>query len=197
MSDLAIRAETTLRTEFGEFDFYVFNYESDQEHVALVSGPLDSKGTLVRIHSECMTGEIFHSMHCECGDQLVHAQKRIGEEGGILIYLRQEGRGMGLTNKIKAYEASEKLGLDTVQACEHLGLPVDSRDYSAAAALLRYFEVLDVRLFSGNMKKVCTLRNAGIKVEMERENLELHRKPGKEESVAGYLRTKRMKLGHV
>lgn len=175
---------------------YVFSYGSEAEHVALISGPLENS-TLVRIHSECMTGEIFHSMHCECGDQLAHAMKRIGEEGGILIYLRQEGRGLGLTNKIKAYEVSLKLGLDTVQACEHLGLPVDTRDYGAAIAFLRYFEVMDVRLLSGNMKKVNALRNADIKVEMERENLELWRKPGKEESVIGYLRTKRMKMGHV
>lgn len=196
MSDLVIRAETTLRTEFGEFDFYVFNYGSDQEHVALISGPLENT-TLVRIHSECLTGEVFHSMHCECGDQLAHAMKQIGEEGGIIIYLRQEGRGLGLTNKIKAYEASEELGLDTVQACEHLGLPVDNRDYDAAVAFLRYFEVFNVRLLSGNMKKVHALRNADIKVEMEKENLELWRKPGKEESVASYLRTKRMKMGHV
>jgi 3,4-dihydroxy 2-butanone 4-phosphate synthase/GTP cyclohydrolase II len=196
LSNLAIRAETTLRTEYGEFDMYVFSYGSEAEHVALISGPLENS-TLVRIHSECMTGEIFHSMHCECGDQLAHAMKRIGEEGGILIYLRQEGRGLGLTNKIKAYEVSLKLGLDTVQACEHLGLPVDTRDYGAAIAFLRYFEVMDVRLLSGNMKKVNALRNADIKVEMERENLELWRKPGKEESVIGYLRTKRMKMGHV
>lgn len=160
--------------------------------LALVRSELDPEGViLVRVHSECLTGEVFGSRRCDCGPQLALTLERIGREGGVLIYLRQEWRGIGLVNKLRAY-ALQDLGHDTVDANLALGFPPDPRDYGAAAAILRSLRISRVRLMTNNPGKVAGLERSGIAV-VERTPLIV---PATPESLA-YLQTKESRLGHL
>ena len=185
-------ASARLPTEFGEFDIHV--YESPREtHVALVRGDLgDGDDVLCRVHSSCVTGDIFHSERCDCGPQLEAALERIANEGrGVLIYLNQEGRGIGLANKIRAYKLQEQ-GADTVEANERLGFPADLRDYRVALEMLSDLGVRSVRLMSNNPKKLEGLAGDGLAVN-ERLPIEI----AATAATQHYLRTKKHKLGHI
>jgi 3,4-dihydroxy 2-butanone 4-phosphate synthase/GTP cyclohydrolase II len=185
-------ASARLPTEFGEFDIHV--YESPREtHVALVRGNLgDGHDVLCRVHSSCVTGDIFHSERCDCGPQLQAALERIASERrGVLIYLNQEGRGIGLANKIRAYKLQEQ-GADTVEANERLGFPADLRDYRAALEMLRDLGVRSVRLMSNNPRKLEGLAGDGLAVN-ERLPIEIAATAASQH----YLRTKKDKLGHM
>jgi len=166
--------------------------DDGQDHVALVIGAFGGQPPLVRLHSECLTGDVFGSLKCDCGPQLKEALRIIGEAGGgILLYLRQEGRGIGLANKLRAYALQDR-GLDTVDANRRLGFADDERDYAHAAAMLRALGVEEVRLLTNNPNKVTGLESAGIKVA-ERVP---HHMPVNPHN-ADYLATKRKKSGHL
>lgn len=185
-----------LPTRFGDFQMHIFRSDLlKQEHVAIVKGnPEDLKndGTLVRVHSECFTGDIFGSYRCDCGDQLAASMKMIEEKGsGAIIYLRQEGRGIGLWNKVKAYQLQDQ-GLDTAEANLKLGFPVDSRDYTMASQILRYFNMNNVKLLTNNPLKLAALKKLGLK-HLDREPLEINAN----HKNAQYLLTKKVKLGHL
>jgi len=186
--------EANLPTAYG--DFKVIAYQSvldGREHVALVKGDLKGKANvLVRMHSECMTGDVFGSKRCDCGEQLVAAMKRIEEEGqGAIVYLRQEGRGIGLGNKLKAYHLQDE-GMDTVEANEQLGFKPDLRDYGIGAQILLDLELHSIRLLTNNPRKIVGLDGYDIEVT-GREPILV--KPG--EHNERYLETKRSKLGHI
>ncbi|TVP76951.1 MAG: bifunctional 3,4-dihydroxy-2-butanone-4-phosphate synthase/GTP cyclohydrolase II [Gemmatimonadales bacterium] len=187
-------ANVHMPTPFGEFRLISYeNTLDDREHLALVKGDVDSADDiLVRMHSECLTGDVFASMRCDCGEQLVAAMERIDREGlGAIVYLRQEGRGIGLHNKLRAYELQER-GEDTVEANESLGFKPDLRDYGIGAQILLDLGLRRIRLLTNNPKKIVGLEGYGLEV-MGREPLSV--KPGK--FNARYLETKREKLGHL
>ncbi len=190
-------AEADFPSRFGRFRIYGFEgiRGSDiEEAVALKLGNLSSEegAPLVRIHSQCLTGDVFHSLRCDCRSQLELALDQIvAEHRGLLIYEHQEGRGIGLLNKLRAYELQDE-GLDTVEANEKLGFEADLRDYALPAAILKYFEVSEVRLLSNNPEKVAAIEKAGIKV-VERAPIIVPPL----ETTAEYLKTKREKLGHL
>lgn len=185
-----LEAESVIQTkDYGALTMSVFRLpNSDEDIVALHKG--GKENPLVRIHSSCFTGDIFNSKHCDCHDQLQLSLSRVSKEGGLLIYLNQEGRGIGLANKIKAYALQTK-GHDTVEANEALGFPADSREYLAAICVLKYFDINSCQLMTNNQKKIAALVDAGIKVKREplivKEN----------EVNAAYLKTKVEKLGHL
>lgn len=185
-------ATARLPTPIAEFTMHVFLADG-KEHVALVLGdPAGEPAPLVRLHSECLTGDALFSLRCDCGFQLEHALQRIAtEQRGVLLYLRQEGRGIGLANKIRAY-ALQDSGADTVEANAHLGFAADERDYSCAVAMLRELGVQSVRLMTNNPAKIRALEDAGIRV-VERLPIECGRNPHNE----AYLTTKAAKLGHL
>ncbi len=188
------QAEVRLPTEFGEFHAYGYTNDVDNlEHVALVKGEIDpEKPVLVRVHSQCLTGDVFHSRRCDCGDQLSEALKTINDEGsGVLLYMSQEGRGIGLVNKLKAYELQDH-GADTVEANERLGFPADMRDYGIGAQILADLGVRQMRLMTNNPKKMVGLEGYGLSV-VERVPLEIPACPENE----AYLRTKCTKMGHL
>ncbi len=184
-------AEADLPTLYGVFKMKVYKSSIDgAEHVALVRGVLKKKA-LVRVQSECLTGEVFHSQKCDCGDQLDKAMEIIDKKGsGVILYMRQEGRGIGLTNKIKAYDLQSK-GHDTVEANRMLGFDADLRDYGIGAQILADLGLNEVSLLTNNPKKVVGLEGYGIKI-VERVPLEIS--PGKVNRA--YLKTKKSKLGH-
>ena len=187
-------AAAALPTRFG--DFRVFAYESildKREHLALVKGDIPGKGNvLVRMHSECMTGDVFGSERCDCGEQLAAAMRQIEEEGqGAIIYLRQEGRGIGLVNKLKAYQLQDE-GMDTVEANQELGFKPDLRDYGIGAQILLDLGLHSIRLLTNNPRKIVGLDGYDIEIT-GREPLLVE--PG--EHNEGYLETKRAKLGHI
>ncbi len=187
-------ASAHLPTEFGDFDIHVYESPRAAEtHVALVRGDLgDGQNVLVRVHSSCVTGDIFHSARCDCGPQLHAALGRIAEEGrGVLIYLNQEGRGIGLANKIRAYKLQDE-GADTVEANERLGFPADMRNYQAALEMLHDLHVTSVRLMSNNPRKLEGLSGNGLAVN-ERLPLEIMATA----ATQHYLKTKKDKLGHI
>lgn len=166
--------------------------DDGQEHVALVVGAFGGKPPLLRLHSECLTGDVFGSLKCDCGPQLKEALRIIGEAGGgVLLYLRQEGRGIGLANKVRAYSLQDR-GLDTVESNRRLGFADDERDYGHAAAMLRSLGITAVRLLTNNPEKVEGLETAGIEVK-ERV---AHQMPANPHN-ADYLATKRKKSGHI
>ena len=163
---LAILAQATLPTRYGEFRTLVFTVEGDaREHLALIHGqPSGKERVVVRVHSECITGEVFGSLRCDCGAQLDSAMREVVRRGtGIILYLRQEGRGIGLTNKIRAYALQDQ-GADTVDANRLLGLPDDARTYEAAAAMLHHLGVRSIELITNNPEKVRALEELGIQV---------------------------------
>lgn len=186
----------SMPTRFGEFEMYIFQSEVlKQEHVAFVKGPLNrlkDNTSLFRLHSECLTGDIFGSLRCDCGDQLNNSLKMIEDNGsGLIIYLRQEGRGIGLFNKIRAYQLQDQ-GMDTAEANVHLGFAIDARDYTMAAQILKYFDIENVRLLTNNPQKIEHLKKLGLK-NIERIPLEVDSNP----KNAQYLLTKKTKLGHM
>jgi 3,4-dihydroxy 2-butanone 4-phosphate synthase / GTP cyclohydrolase II len=186
-------AHAQLPTEHGDFAIYAYdNVVDDMTHVALVRGEIgEGRDVLVRVHSKCLTGDVFHSARCDCGAQLETAMARIAEEGrGVLLYLNQEGRGIGLANKIRAYELQDQ-GFDTVEANERLGFKPDQRDYGIGAQILTDLGVKTMRLLTNNPRKFVGLQGYGLSVS-EAVPLEI---PASE-STRKYLKTKKDKLGH-
>ncbi len=187
-------AESLLQTDYGEFRVYVFEDELDgKEHLALVYGEISAnQPVLTRIHSECLTGDIFGSRRCDCGNQLDFAMKEIVKEGnGVIIYLRQEGRGIGLINKLKAYELQD-LGHDTVEANIQLGFEADQREYAVAANILDTLKIKKLKLMTNNPRKIDKLSSLGLLID-QRIPVIVESDPYSK----GYLETKRTKLGHL
>jgi 3,4-dihydroxy 2-butanone 4-phosphate synthase/GTP cyclohydrolase II len=185
---------TRLPTKYGDFEIYLYKSETDnKEHVALVKGKISPDApTLVRVHSECLTGDLFGSLRCDCNEQLVAALRMVEKSGsGVVLYMRQEGRGIGLVNKLKAYKLQDE-GLDTVEANEKLGFRADLRDYGIGAQILRDLGVRKLRLLTNNPKKIVGLQGYGLEV-VERIPLEMD----PNDFNLRYLRTKRDKLGHL
>lgn len=182
-----------LPTGFGEFRAVGYlSILDNEEHIALVKGTVDDgQPVLVRVHSECLTGDVFHSKRCDCGDQLAAAMEEIEQEGrGVLLYMRQEGRGIGLLNKLRAYKLQEE-GKDTVEANLALGFPEDLRDYGVGAQILADLGISQVRLMTNNPRKIVGLEGYGLNV-VERVPLEISSKP----ENTKYLCTKKQKMGH-
>jgi len=191
---LAVLAQAELPTEYGDFQTVVFSVEGDdREHLALVYGqPGGKERVVVRVHSECITGEVFGSLKCDCGAQLDSAMREVVRRGtGIVLYLRQEGRGIGLTNKIRAY-ALQAQGADTVDANRLLGLPDDARTYEAAAAMLVHLDVRSIELITNNPEKVRALEELGIRVEARLPSLVPVGKHAQR-----YLEVKRDRMHHL
>ena len=187
-------ASCNLPTQFGEFAMHGFeDADTGQEHIALVLGDVaDEDAVLCRVHSECLTGDCLFSMRCDCGAQLKHAMTQIAEQGcGVILYLRQEGRGIGLINKIRAYALQDK-GADTVEANEKLGFDADLRDYTVCKTMFLHLQVTRIRLMTNNPVKVQALTKLGIEI-VERKPIET----GKNDHNARYLATKAGKLGHL
>ena len=183
-----------LPTDFGEFQAVAYREPiTGKQHLALVKGEVDGvQDVLVRVHSECLTGDVFHSQRCDCGEQLAHALARIDEEGrGVLVYLGQEGRGIGLLNKLRAYELQET-GLDTVEANIELGFPADAREYGIGSQILADLGLTTIRVLTNNPKKIAGITGFGLTV-VSQEPIEME--PGEENRR--YLETKRDKLGHT
>ena len=186
--------EIHMPTDFGDFQLFLYRVEIDNKHhLALVKGPIDpEKPALVRVHSECLTGDVFGSRRCDCGSQLHQAMAQIAKSGhGVLVYMRQEGRGIGLAAKIHAYKLQEE-GLDTVQANERLGYPMDLREYGTGAQILADLGIRKIRLLTNNPRKVVGLEGYGMEIV---ERIPIH-------SVANlhnsrYLSTKKKKMGHL
>jgi 3,4-dihydroxy 2-butanone 4-phosphate synthase/GTP cyclohydrolase II len=186
-------AEANLPTKFGNFKAIAYESLLDgKEHIALVKGEIDPRDNiLVRVHSECLTGDVFGSLRCDCGEQLAIALSMIEQEGqGIVLYMRQEGRGIGLNNKIRAYHLQDQ-GKDTVEANEALGFPADLRDYGIGAQILVDLGVKNMRLMTNNPRKIKGLEGYNLRV-VERVGIEM---PAIKENER-YLKTKKEKLGH-
>jgi len=183
-----------LPTDYGDFDLYLYRSRLDgQHHLALVRGDVAGKsGALVRVHSECLTGDVFGSRRCDCGPQLQQALRQVAEAGcGVIVYMRQEGRGIGLPAKIKAYKLQEQ-GLDTVEANQKLGYGMDLREYGLGAQILVDLGVKKIRLLTNNPKKIVGLEGYGLKV-LEQVAIKVKANPHN----VRYLKTKREKLGHL
>jgi 3,4-dihydroxy 2-butanone 4-phosphate synthase/GTP cyclohydrolase II len=189
-----VKAETVIPTRLGTFRAICYGSQIDElHHLAFVKGTIsEDEPVLVRVHSSCLTGDVFHSLRCDCGEQLEAAMRMIEAEGtGVLLYMNQEGRGIGLVNKLRAYMLQDA-GRDTVQANLELGFKPDERDYGIGAQILRHLGVRKIRLLTNNMRKFVALRGYGLEV-VERVPIEV---PPSKENLR-YLRTKREKLGHL
>ena len=193
MSSCKFASESKLPTKFGEFTISTFEEPCGKDHIALTIGDIKNEDTVMcRVHSECLTGDALHSLRCDCGPQLQAAMKMLAEnKSGILLYLRQEGRGIGLVNKIRAYALQDQ-GHDTVQANEMLGFPADLREYNICLDILQHFNITSVNLLTNNPKKVSALEEVGISVA---QRTSLHE--GENEKNTEYLNTKRDKMGHL
>ena len=185
-------AKAEVPSIFGKFTVYGFlEKATGKEHLAVVAGDIDSRKRInVRIHSECLTGEVLGSLKCDCRQQLESALRYIGGNGGMVLYLRQEGRGIGLLNKLKAYALQEQ-GHDTVEANQMLGFADDLRTYNSAIEMLRFFGIRKVRLLTNNPKKILALEDAGIEVMRE-----AHQQASNPYNLR-YLKTKAKKSGHL
>lgn len=197
--ELTQAAEANFPTEYGQFRIFGFEGRAGsgadgriEEAVVLVMGDLHGAPPLLRIHSQCLTGDVFHSLRCDCRAQLEIALREIGSEGrGLIVYENQEGRGIGIMNKLRAYELQDH-GADTVEANEQLGFESDLRNYALPAAILRHLGIRSVRLLSNNPEKVKALQDAGIEVAERVPCIaDVH------ESRRSYLETKREKMGHL
>ena len=185
-------AEAKLPTPFAEFRITVFRARDGKEHVVITLGDLSGTPPLIRVHSECLTGDALFSLRCDCGAQLDAALQKIAGEGrGAVLYLRQEGRGIGLGNKIRAYELQDR-GADTVEANHQLGFPADAREYDLAIEMLHQLGLCKIRLMTNNPRKLDALKKVGIEIT-ERVPLESGRNPYNEK----YLDAKAAKLGHL
>jgi GTP cyclohydrolase II len=200
VSRLEVIASTPLPTEFGTFDMTIFRYGPGSpalglspDHVAITMGELRGREDVhVRIHSECLTSEVFGSLLCDCRRQMVTAQAEIARAGaGVILYLRQEGRGIGIANKVRAYQLQAH-GHDTVDANRLLGFPDDARDYSAAAAMLKHLRISSLRLMTNNPRKVRALRDMGFPVRAQCAAV-----TGNDPRAKRYLETKRLRMGHT
>jgi 3,4-dihydroxy 2-butanone 4-phosphate synthase/GTP cyclohydrolase II len=188
-------AEAHLPTKYGDFKIYAYTYLMDKsEHVAVVKGDVRNKeNVLVRVHSECLTGDVFGSLRCDCGDQLHAAMKMINEEGlGVILYLRQEGRGIGLANKIKAYHLQDSCHLDTVEANIKLGFPPDLREYGMGAMMLKDLGLSTIRILTNNPKKLLGIKGFGLQIT-ERVPIKTDPNPYNRD----YLKCKVEKMGHI
>jgi 3,4-dihydroxy 2-butanone 4-phosphate synthase/GTP cyclohydrolase II len=193
-STVELVAEANLPTEHGDFRIIGFrSVTSGEEFVALTMGtPQADHSSLVRIHSQCLTGDVFHSIKCDCGRQLARAMEMIAEDGhGVIVYQHQEGRGIGILNKIRAYALQDQ-GADTIEANLQLGLEVDTRDYTQCAEILQLLGLQKVRVMSNNPQKIATLREAGLTVV---ERVPIETEPF--EPSMNYLRTKKERMGHL
>ena len=188
------QAEALIPTPWGNYKLLAYASHPDEwmPHLALVHENIDfNQPVLIRIHSECITGDLFSSKRCDCGEQLLSAMDKISDEHGILIYLRQEGRGIGIINKLKAYQLQD-LGLDTVEANLHLGLSIDARDFNIALALLSDIGVKKVRLLTNNPDKIEIFNESAIEL-VERVPLVIV----PQEENKDYLRVKKERMGHI
>jgi 3,4-dihydroxy 2-butanone 4-phosphate synthase/GTP cyclohydrolase II len=187
-------AEATIPTPFGDWRMIAYRNDVDQhEHVAMIKGEVEGvQDVMVRMHSECLTGDVFHSLRCDCGEQLDRAMAQIEREGrGVIVYLRQEGRGIGLVHKLRAYNLQDQ-GMDTVEANEALGFLPDLREYGIGAQILLDLGLSSVRILTNNPKKIVGMEGYGLSVA---EQLPLAVEPNPHNT--GYLRTKRERLGHL
>jgi len=189
-SKIRRKGTAKLPTKYGDFTAFVFEDNKGLDHIALIKGNIKNKKVLVRVHSECLTGDVFHSKRCDCNQQLDKALKMIGKKGGVLLYLRQEGRGIGLLNKIKAYSLQDN-GMDTVEANEKLGFKADARDYTVGVQILADLGIKKMKLMTNNPNKIEGLEKYGIKIV---KRIPLIIKPTLTNKK--YLKAKKEKLGH-
>ena len=195
MTNVKMIAKADFPSQYGKFTIVAFRSDlgGRQEHIALVKGNVAGKSDVpVRMHSECLTGDVFHSLRCDCHAQLEAALEKIGRmPRGVILYMRQEGRGIGLGNKIRAYELQDK-GMDTVEANHALGFPSDMRDYKEASIMLRLLKIKSVALITNNLDKIIDLRRHGTKVTRR-----IPHEFGRTKYNRAYLLVKKNKMGHI
>ena len=194
MSNLKKQGEASIPTEWGQFNLTAYSdMEGDRmPHLCMIHESTDlTSPVLVRIHSECITGDLFHSQRCDCGQQLEKAMKMIGEKGGILLYLRQEGRGIGIINKLHAYNKQDE-GMDTIEANEALGFDSDNRNYKIAVDILETLEVTKIQLLTNNPDKIEAFQDSNVSID---ERIPLVIEPTEQNKK--YMKTKQESLGHL